>query len=98
MSNRRNAVLAGLAAACSLFILLTAAARLQTLVALVIAIAGGGAVLAALSTRPSGPTSPQPAPVTVAAPQPVQFQAQPITGIRLRTALADYNFVFAANV
>jgi hypothetical protein len=100
MSNRRNAVLAGLAAACSLFILLTAAARLQALIAFVLAIAGGGAVLTALSRRPKAPTPPQPAPVTVAAPAPppVQFQAQPITGIRLRSALTDYSFVFTANV
>jgi hypothetical protein len=98
MSNRRNAVLAGLATVCSLFILLTAAARLQAVLALVLAIAGGGAVAAALSVRPSATTSPQPAPVTLVAPQPVQFQAQPITGVRLRSALTDYNFVFAANV
>jgi hypothetical protein len=99
MSNK--ALLAGLVAAGSLFILLIAATRLQVLVALVLAIAGGGAILAALSRRPPALTQYRAASVTVAAtddPPRVQFQAHTITGARLRSAFADYNFIFAANV
>jgi hypothetical protein len=100
MSNRHNPALAGLATACVLFILLIAAARLQALVALGLAIAGGGAVLAALLGRRTASTQDQPTPVRVpvATPPPVQFQEHPITGIRLRSAMADYNFVFTASV
>jgi hypothetical protein len=97
MPNHRNAVLAGLAAACLLFLCLAVAARLQPLVALVIAIAGGAAVLGAVGRRRPTPTEAQ---VTVVAPvpPPVRFDEEPITGIRLPSALADYTFAFAAKV
>jgi hypothetical protein len=100
MSNRPNPALAGLAAACVLFIFLIAAARLQALVALGLAIAGGGATLAVLSRGRHASTRDQPSPVTVPVvpPPPVQFQEHAITGVRLRSALADYNFVFSATV
>jgi hypothetical protein len=101
MSNRRNAVLTGLAVGCVIFLCLVVAAHLQTLVALVLAVAGGGAALAALSRRPATlpPAEPAPVPIIVPAPSPpVQFQAQTVTGIRLPSALADYSFAFAANV
>ena len=98
MSNRRNAVLAGLAAGCLVFACLAAAARLPTLDALILAVAGGGAVLAAVTRWPQPPPA-EPAQVAAVVPPPsVQFQAQPITGIRLPTALADYHFGFAASV
>ena len=100
MPNRRNAVLAGLTAGCLVFVCLAAAARLPTLDALILAVAGGGAVLAAVTRWPQASPSPaEPAPVAVVAPPPpAQFQTQPITGIRLPTALADYHFGFAASV
>ncbi len=100
MSNRRNAVLAGLVAGCLVFVCLAAAARLPTLDALILAVAGGGAVLAAVTRWPQAPPPPaEPAPVAVVVPPPpAQFQTQPITGIRLPTALADYYFGFAASV
>ncbi|MCW2930954.1 MAG: hypothetical protein JWM19_1916 [Actinomycetia bacterium] len=100
MSNRRNAVLAGLAAGCLVFVCLAVATRLPTLDALILAVAGGGAVLAAVARRPQESRPPvESAPVAeVVPPQPAQFQTQPITSIRLPTALADYHFGFAANV
>src|ERR1700726_1063293 len=97
MSNRRNAVLAGLAAGCLVFVCLAAAARLPTLDALILAVAVCGAVGAAVIRWPQTPLA-EPAPVAaVVPPPPAQFQTQPITGIRLPTALADYHFRFAAS-
>jgi hypothetical protein len=103
MSNR-NAVLVGLAAACTLFVCLVTATRLDALAALVLAIVGGGVVAVAFSRlRPAGRKAP-PVPVTLAAPPPpapplpLTFQARPITGIRLPSAFTDYDFVFAASV
>ena len=98
MSNRPNAVLAGLAAGGLLFACLAVAAPLPKLVVLLLSVVVGGVVLAAVSRRP--PVSPppaEPAPVAVVAPAP-QFQTGPITGVRLPTALADYHFGFAASV
>jgi hypothetical protein len=98
MSKRRNAVLAGLAAGCLVFVCLVAAAGLPTLDSLILAVAAGGAVLAAVARWPQPPPT-EPAPLAaVVPPPPAQFQAQPITGIRLPTALADYHFGFAASV
>ena len=100
MSNHRNAALAGLAAGCLVFACLAAAARLPALDALILAVAGGGAVLAAV-TRWAQPAQSlaESAQVAVVVPPPLaQFQTQPITGIRLPTALADYHFGFAASV
>jgi len=99
MSNHRNALLAGLAAACLLLVVLPLATHLPTTVAVALALAGGGAVLATVGTR-RPPLSANPAPVTISppAPPPVSFQAAPITGIQLPSALADYSFAFAANV
>jgi hypothetical protein len=99
MPNRRNAVLAGLAG-CLVFVCLVVATRLPTPDALILAVVGGGAVLAAVARRRQESRPPvEPDPVTEVVPsQPAQFQAQPITGIRLPTALADYHFEFAANV
>lgn len=100
MSNRRNAVLAGLAAGCLVFVCLTVAARLPARNALILALAGGVAVLAAVTRWPQpSRSSAEPARVTVVEPPPpAQFQTRPITGIRLPTALADYHFEFAASV
>jgi hypothetical protein len=99
MSNRRNAVSAGLVAGCLIFVCLEVAARLPTLDALVLAGVGGGAVLAAVTWWQASPQSAEPAPVAaVVPPPPPQFQTQPITGIRLPTALADYHFGFSASV
>jgi hypothetical protein len=100
MSNHRNAVLVGLAAACLVFITLAIATHLPTLVALVIAIFGGGLVLAAAVSRRSPPLPPDPFPLPVSAPAPppVQFQERPVTGVRLPSAFADYTFAFAAKV
>ena len=99
MSNRRNAVLAGLAAGCLVFVCLAVAARLPTLDALILAVVGGGAVLAVVTRWQASPPSAEPAPVAVVVPPPpAQFQTQPITGIRLPTALADYHFWLAASV
>jgi hypothetical protein len=99
MQKRRNAVLAGLAAGCLIFFCLAVAARLPTLDALIFAVAGGGAVLAAATMWPQASPWTEPAPVAaVVQPQPAQFQTEPITGIRLPTALADYHFRFAASV
>lgn len=97
MPNRRNAVLSGLAAGCLVFICLSVATRLPTLDALILAV--GGTVLAAVIRwpRPSPPAEPNPVAIVVQ-PRPAQFQTQPITGIRLPTALADYHFGFAASV
>ena len=100
MPNPRNAVLAGLAAGCLLFVCLAVAARLPTLDALILAVAGGGAVLATVTWWPQAsppPTEPATA-ALVGPPPPPQFQTQPITGIRLPTAFADYHFWFAADV
>lgn len=98
MSNRRNAVLGGLAAGCLVFICLAAAARLPALDALTLAVVVGGAVVAAVTRWPQAPPAAEPVPVAaVVPPPPVQFQTQPITGIRLPTALADYHFGFAAS-
>ena len=100
MPNPRNAVLAGLAAGCLVFVCLAVAARLPTLDALILAVAGGGAVLATVTRWPqASPPPAEPAPVAVVLPPPpAQFQTQPITGVRLPTALADYHFEFAASV
>jgi hypothetical protein len=100
MSNRRNPVLAGLAAGCLVFACLAVAARLPTLDALLLAAAGGGAVLATVGKWPRTSTiSMEPGPVTAAvSPPPAQFETQPITGVRLPTALADYYFRFAASI
>jgi hypothetical protein len=100
MSNRRNAVLAGLTAGCLVFACLAAAGRLPALDALILAVAGGGAVLAVVTRWPQASSPPtEPAPVAVVVPPPpAQFQTQPITGIWLPTALADYRFGFAASV
>jgi hypothetical protein len=100
MFNRSNAVLAGLAAACLVFLGLAVATSLQTLVALVVAIAiGGMATAVALGRRPPTPLT-EAAPVTVEAPAPppAQFQEQPVKGIRLPSAFADYTFAFEAKV
>jgi hypothetical protein len=100
MFNRSNAVLAGLAAACLVFLGLAVATRLQTLVALVVALTVGGMVVAAaIGKRPAMPLSAA-AQVTaeVPAPPPAQFQELPVTGIRLPSAFADYTFAFAAKV
>jgi uncharacterized protein (DUF1778 family) len=96
----RNAVLTGLAAACLLFIGLILATRLPLLVALVIAIFGGGMVLAAATSKRRSTQSAVPAYIPVAAPAapPVQFETRPVTGVWLPSALADYPFAFAANV
>ncbi|MBV9380205.1 MAG: hypothetical protein JO242_05985, partial [Streptosporangiaceae bacterium] len=99
MSNRRNAMVVGLAAGCLVFACLAVAARLPAPDALILAVAGGGAVLAAVTRWPQAPPQADPAPVAVAVPPPpAQFQTQPITGIRLPTPLADYHFEFAASV
>jgi len=100
MLNRSNAVLAGLAVACLVFLGLAVATRLQTLVALVVAIAVGGMVLAAVLGRrlASFPTEATPITVDVPAPPPVQFQERPVAGIRLPSAFVDYTFAFAAMV
>lgn len=99
MPNPRNAVLAGLAAGCLVFTCLAVATRLPTLGALVLSIAGGGAVLAAVVRWPkASPPMAEPTPVAVVVPPPpAPFQTQPITGIRLPTAIADYHFGFAAS-
>jgi hypothetical protein len=100
MSNK--ALVTALVAACSLFIVLSAAIRLQALVALALAIAGGGVVLVAVSRwwPAPAPAQDQTVPVTVTevTPPPLQFQAHAISGVRLRSAFADYNFIFDANV
>lgn len=99
MSKRRNAMLAGLAAGCLVFACLAVAARLPALDSLILAAAGGGAVLAAVTMRPQASLPAEPAPAAVVVPPPpAQFQTQPVTGIRLPTALADYHFGFAASV
>jgi hypothetical protein len=101
MSIHRNAVLAGLTIGCLLFIALALTARLSPLVDLVLAIFGGGMILAVAASRQSPTPSAEPAPVFVdvpAAPPPVQFHAQSLTGVRLPSAFADYTFAFAANV
>jgi hypothetical protein len=100
MSNQRNAILVGLAAACLVFITLTVATRLTTLGSLVIAIFGGGLVVAAAISRrpPPLPTDPFPVAVSVPVPPPVQFQSVTVTGVRLPSAFADYTFAFAVNV
>jgi hypothetical protein len=97
----RNAMLASLTTACLLFLGLTFAARLPSLVALVVAIFGGGMILAAAIGRrqPTLAVEPAPDPVDApAAPPPMQFQAQPVTGVRLPSAFTDYTFAFAATV
>jgi hypothetical protein len=93
-------MLAGLAAGFLIFACLALATRLPTLDALILAVVGGGAALAAAAKWPqASPPRVEPAPVAVGVPPaPVQFQAQPITDIRLPTALADYHFGFAASV
>lgn len=99
MSNRRNAVLAGLAAGCLVFACLAAATSLPILDALLLSVVGGGAVLLAVTWWPQAPRPVEPAPVAVVAPPPpAPLQTQPITGIRLPTAHADYHFWFAASV
>lgn len=100
MSNHRSAMLPALVAACLLFIGLALATRLSTLVALAIAIVGGGAVLAAFASRRQPTLARESVPIVISAaePPPVQFQAQPVTGIRLPSAFADYTFAFAAHV
>jgi hypothetical protein len=100
MSNSRTAVLAGLAAGFLVFACLAVAARLPILDALILAVAGGGAILAAVGKWPRAPRQ-MAAPASVAEvvqPPPPPFQTQPITGIRLPTALADYYFWLAASV
>jgi hypothetical protein len=99
MSNRRNAVLAGLAVGCLVYVCLAVAARLPTLDALILAVAAGVTALAAVTRWPQASPPAEPALVAeVVPPPPAQFQTQPITGIRLPTALADYHFGFAASV
>ena len=104
MHIRYKAVLAGILAAFLLFICLTYAVRLPPLIALVLAIFGGGTVLAAVtSKRQSTRTSDLnqvavEVPAAPVAPPPIQFQVLPITGIRLPSARADYTFAFSANV
>lgn len=108
MSNNRNAWLAGLTVTCVLFAGLAVGVHIQGFVSLLIAIAGGGAVLAVLRRRPplsrwaeddastTMPTStPTSTPIPTMAPA---FQALTITDVRLPSAAADYSFVFAANV
>jgi hypothetical protein len=100
MPNRRNAVLGGLAAGCLVFACLAVATRLPILDTLILSAASGGAVLAVVTWWSQTPPPPvEPAPVAVVAPPPpAQLQTQPITGIRLPTAHADYHFWFAASV
>jgi hypothetical protein len=98
MPNYRNAVLAGLAVACVLFICLDVGARFQPLAAAAVSIAGGGVVLGALSKQPRQLQHSDPVGARVANPPPVQFQARTIVGLRLPSAVADYDFAFTANV
>jgi hypothetical protein len=98
MSNRLNAVLAGLAAGSLAFVCLAVAARLPALDALILAVVGGGGVLAVVGKWPqTSQAVPHPV-AAVVPPSPALFQTQSITGIRLPTALADYYFRFAASV
>jgi hypothetical protein len=101
MSNRRNAVLAGLAVGCLVFACLAVVTRLSVLDALLFSIVGGGAVLTVVTWwSQAAPLPPvEPAPVAVVTPPPpAQLQTLPVTGIRLPTALADYHFGFAASI
>jgi len=101
MSNRRNAVLAGLAVGCLVFACLAVATRLSVLDALLFSIVGGGAVLTVVTwwSQAAPPPPVEPARVAVVAPPPpAQLQTRPVTGIRLPTALADYHFGFAASI
>jgi hypothetical protein len=106
MPIRRNAMLAGLAAAVLIFLCLTLATRLQSLVDFVLALAGGGAVLAVSNRRParsltkhvSAPVAMPSAPPPPPPPQPVKFHVRTLTGIRLPSAKNDYDFAFAAQV
>jgi hypothetical protein len=100
-SRHRNAVLVGVLAACLLFLCLILAARLPTLIAFILALFGGGAVLAAvISIRPPAQSDDRASVLadTPAEPPPVQFQALTVTGVRLPSAHADYAFAFTANV
>jgi hypothetical protein len=98
----RNALLAGFAAGCLIFICLAVATRLAKLDALVLSVVGG-AVLAAVPAAvarslKASPLTVEPTPVTVVVPPPpAPFQTRPIMGIRLPTAIADYHFGFAAS-
>lgn len=95
-----TAALAGVVAACLLFICLAYAVRLPILIALVLAIFGGGTVLAAVVTRRSSATQTERPPVVESAAEQVavQLRALPVTGVRLPSALADYTFTFSAQV
>jgi hypothetical protein len=99
MRIQRSAVLGALSAAIAIFIVLILATRLQMIASLVIAIAAGGAVLAAMSR--SQPAQPMVYPPPIQAtpdPPPPQYQAQSIAGIRMPSAREGYNFVFSATV
>jgi hypothetical protein len=98
MPNCRNAALAGLTTACLLFLSLAVATRLPSLVEFVLAAAVGGMVLAIVGRRPPTRQTQHPAVTEEVPAQPVQLQVQPVTGIRLPSAFADYSFVFAAHV
>jgi hypothetical protein len=99
MSNNRPAVLASLAAGFLIFACLAVATRLPALDAIVLAAAGGAVVGAGIRWHQTPPQTADTAPVAeVVQRPPVQFQTQPITSIRLPTALADYYFRFAASV
>lgn len=103
-SSRRNAVLAGVLAACVLFACLVLATRLSTLIAFVLSLFGGSVVLAiVIGRRPprqqGKPSEPVAAPMEAHTESPpVQFQTLPVTDVRLPSAKPDIAFAFAANV
>jgi hypothetical protein len=100
----RNAVLTALATAGAIFVGLTIAARMPVLIALLIALVAGGVLLAVLSRSRSVPLSAPvpadlvPADLVTPEPPPVQYQSQPIAGVPLPSAQADYAFAFSATV
>jgi hypothetical protein len=106
MTNQPKAVIgAATVAAGVLFVCLAVIARLPLVVALAVALVVGGGIVAlsrqsgraAIVADPGQVSAPVPA-SAAAEPQPRKYQARPVAGIPVPSAVPGFNFVFSAAV